>query len=178
MNRHDPLGVLEEEHRTIEVLLDGLETACSTFPPWEILDQLLSLLTDFADRDHHAKEERILFPALLESGFSFENGPVACMQREHDVCRGLMGEMREHLVLHHEHRFALAAKSYARFLREHIAKEDMILFPLARRTLGHRALERVEIAFPSGPDEEIRLREANERANRLLRLAQHEAQAS
>jgi len=178
MHRHDPLGVLEEEHRTIEVLLDGLETACSTFPPWAILDELLSLLTSFADRDHHAKEELILFPALTDSGLSFDNGPVACMQREHDHCRALMGEMREHLILHHEHRFALAATAYVRFLREHIAKEDMILFPLARRVLGHRALARIEAAFPGGPAEEIRLREANERANQLLLLAQHEAQAS
>jgi hemerythrin-like domain-containing protein len=37
---------------------------------------LIGWLRGFADRTHHAKEERSLFPALAAAGISSEGGPI------------------------------------------------------------------------------------------------------
>jgi len=54
------------------------------------MELIVNLVRFFADGLHHAKEEDLLFPALIRKGFSPEQGPVAVMLAEHvkgrDTC--------------------------------------------------------------------------------------------
>lgn len=99
---------------------------------------LLEFLREYADHDHHVREERVLFPWMSAHGMPPEAGPVAMMLMEHDEGRALL----RHLLAASKHiqtddgarkEFILNAESYCRLLYEHIDKENHVLYPLADR---------------------------------------------
>jgi hemerythrin-like domain-containing protein len=137
--------ILRNEHEVIQQVLDcleelaerateGLDAACAA--------DALDFLTAFADRCHHAKEEQLLFPALNARGLPREVGPVAVMLREHELGRSAIARMKSSLdgverrVAGAPQLFAAAAREYVALLREHIAKENGVLFPMADQMLG------------------------------------------
>jgi hemerythrin-like domain-containing protein len=144
-----PTDVLREEHRVILQALALLESAAggdpsATAPPgwWE---RALEWLRAFADRNHHDKEERYLFPALVEAGVPSEGGPVGVMLAEHVEGRTLIQAMRTDDTAGR----AEAARRYVRLLRDHIDKENDVLFPLADAVLAERAQQALARAFAS-----------------------------
>ena len=94
-----------------------------------------------ADRFHHAKEEDVLFKALVDNGMPKDNSPVAAMLMEHDQGRSFVRAMEtavtEAQTGSQDSYQAIAdnALGYAALLHDHIAKEDDILYPLAERVL-------------------------------------------
>lgn len=142
-----PTDVLKNEHRSIELMLSVLQKACAKLEsnqPVELtdLDGLLDFFRGFADRCHHMKEERLLFPALEQAGFPRDAGPVAVMLHEHTVGRAHIGTMSDALSkmkageMEASLKFVGVAKEYVALLSEHISKEDNILFPMADARLG------------------------------------------
>ena len=64
---------LLHEHRAVETMLKVLDSLCSKLAEGRKkelndLKSILEFLEVFVDKCHHAKEEKELFPALLESG--------------------------------------------------------------------------------------------------------------
>ena len=102
------------------------------------------LIRDFADGVHHQKEEQLLFPRLLERGFSKESGPVAVMLHEHTVGRNYVAGIREGIEMYRKNqRNALVnirsnMDGYIFLLRSHINKENNILFRMADQSLTAR----------------------------------------
>ena len=97
----------------------------------------MEFLRGFADQCHHFKEEKILFPAMEEHGIPGEGGPIGMMLQEHEEGRAHVKAMiaaieqfstaigaADDLLLTH-------ARAYVSLLREHIQKEDDILFRMA-----------------------------------------------
>jgi hemerythrin-like domain-containing protein len=137
--------ILMAEHEVILTVLDCLEQLVRD--PAAPLDQraaseILDFLGNFADRCHHGKEEECLFPALTRKGLPREVGPVAVMLAEHDQGRAMVRGMREALSALAQGRsrardeFAAHARGYVALLRDHIAKENGVLFPMADGMLG------------------------------------------
>jgi hemerythrin-like domain-containing protein len=137
---------LVNEHRLILRMITLLErnapkTADGTYSNWKFYLDGVDFIRNFADRFHHAKEEDILFEALVKNGMPRENSPVAAMLMEHDQGRAFVKAMetaaREALNgrTGTEQVIADNALAYAELLREHIAKEDDILYPLAERVI-------------------------------------------
>jgi len=131
-------SILSGEHRVILQVLDVLDKLAAIATrdrriPTEHANQALEVLTKFADRCHHGKEENILFPALeaIQPGF----GPVQVMLAEHVEGRAFISAMQEAVVAGDAARYAQAATGYVELLRQHIAKEDDILFRLAGQML-------------------------------------------
>ncbi|MBW7906550.1 MAG: hemerythrin domain-containing protein [Phycisphaerae bacterium] len=147
----DAVEFLKQEHRVIERVLDALEheLAQRGVTP-AFMWPALEFLAAFADGCHHHKEEEQLFPKLEERGVSRDGGPIGCMLSEHDTGRAVMKRMRTSLVALEagdcsaEDDFRVAAKQYIEHLRQHIAKEDSVLFALAERVLS--ATERAQMA--------------------------------
>jgi hemerythrin-like domain-containing protein len=139
----DAVEFLKEEHRVIERVLDAIEheLAQRGVTP-AFMWPALEFLAAFADGCHHHKEEEHLFPALEERGVPRDGGPIGCMLSEHDAGRALMKRMRSSLVAIEtgqskaECDFRSAAARYIEHLREHIAKEDDVLFVMAQRLLS------------------------------------------
>ncbi|MAG94970.1 MAG: hemerythrin [Planctomycetaceae bacterium] len=135
-----PVEVLKSEHRLIEQVLDLLEAMLirgqeGRTPPEGILTWITDFLQQFSDRCHHAKEEELLFPLLEAHGVPREGGPVGCMLHEHTQGREFVIRMKQGIGPDGtpSDDSLSAAASFITLLREHILKEDNILFEMARQ---------------------------------------------
>ena len=144
--KKDITATLVEEHklilRTIALLeRNARRTASGEYRNWQFYLDGVDFIRNYADRFHHAKEEDVLFEALIKNGMPRENSPIAAMLIEHDQGRAyvkamesaaqaaLAGESAQEGII------AENALAYAELLREHISKEDEILYPLAERVI-------------------------------------------
>lgn len=131
--------VLIDEHRVIERVLAVVEKLTrapveNSLASWK---KALDFIRQFADQCHHLKEEKILFPAMEEHGIPREGGPIGVMLMEHEEGRGYVRAMVAAVALCEAKNEAAKetllgnAKAYLRLLKEHIQKEDEILFKIA-----------------------------------------------
>ena len=145
--------ILMQEHRVIEGVLDTLQVAAesagsggaatrgpSALRPSFFIDAA-DFIKGFADGCHHHKEEGVLFKSMADHGFPTQNGPVAVMLNEHEIGRQYTRGMRaaaEKWAQGDESAREQAAENalgYVALLRQHIMKEDSILFPMADRAI-------------------------------------------
>jgi hemerythrin-like domain-containing protein len=147
--------ILRREHDAILRMLEATEEVSQRLRRRErvepqILDNLLEFFRLFADRCHHGKEEDLLFPLLEKKGMPRDGGPIGVMLNEHDLGRGFVRQMAEAAGaysagdLDSGGKWAAAAMQYVDLLREHIAKENQILFVMAERMLS--SSEQLELA--------------------------------
>ena len=139
-----PTEILSSEHRVIEQVLDCLEAMAERARADKRLDRpraaaALEFLRVFADTCHHGKEEERLFPMLVARGLSEHMGPIAVMLDDHRAGREYIRRMLGALDGDDVDAFARAAQGYAALLREHIGKEDAVLFPMAESMLDAEA---------------------------------------
>lgn len=152
-----PTDVLREEHRIILEALDLLESTADRITGGGSLPdgwwaEVIAWLRAFADRNHHAKEERSLFPAMVKAGVPAEGGPIAVMLEEHTQGRALVQAMAAAGPAHQP----AIARQYVRLLRDHIEKENGVLFPLADAVLDDEARQRLEREFQTAEIEQGR----------------------
>ncbi len=149
---------LKSEHRVIERVLASLETMARRLEAGEsvrpqFFTDAADFIKGFADGCHHHKEEGVLFPALMGAGMPKEQGPIAVMLSEHEQGRTLARNMRaaaERLAEGEPSTAAAVAENargYAALLRQHIFKEDNVLFNLAEQVLGPAVRTQVEEGF-------------------------------
>jgi hemerythrin-like domain-containing protein len=114
------------------------------------LGQFVAFIREFADTHHHAKEEELLFAAMVEAGFPRDGGPIAVMLHEHDQGRGHVRVLAEVAgapapwSAADRERLHGAATGYGDLLRAHIHKEDSILYPMAEARLPAPLRARVD----------------------------------
>jgi hemerythrin-like domain-containing protein len=134
---------LISEHKTILVGLNVIEKMSERARKEEEIDykdieEIIEFLKVFADKCHHGKEEDFLFPALEKAGVRNQNGPIGVMLAQHKQGRELIRQMQESVVnkIINKNAFSSAASSYVNLLRNHIEKEDTILFPMSEKMLS------------------------------------------
>jgi hemerythrin-like domain-containing protein len=143
-----------EEHRLIETVLEALEGYATAVEKGSVFERddlarFVTFVREFADAKHHAKEEDILFAAMLANGFPREGGPIAVMLHEHELSRGYVRELADIAAGEGDWsedtaaRVAAAARSYTELLRDHIEKEDNVLYPMAQSVLPPDAMREV-----------------------------------
>lgn len=169
------IDILMQEHRVIERVLDSLELAAERLGRGEpvrpgFFVDAADFASRFADGCHHQKEEGVLFPAMAEHGVpSAGGGPIAAMLDDHDAGRGYVRQLRDAARLLEAGNASAArpvisaAKGYVALLREHIAKEDEVFFPMAAEMIpasDHAELtarfDHIEHAH-TGPDAHVEL---------------------
>lgn len=136
--------ILMHEHRVIERGLGVLEAIANKLEsgedvPAEKVVKLLDFFQVFADKCHHGKEEGMLFPELEARGVPREGGPIGVMLYEHEEGRAFQRQLREALPNlsdpQSRQKFVQAARGYIELLRQHIWKEDNVLFQMAQQVL-------------------------------------------
>lgn len=149
-----PTDVLKQEHRVIEKVLDAVERELGNGAiDKTFMTQALDFFRNFADGCHHAKEEETLFPALETAGIPREGGPIGCMLSDHEAGRSLLRMIAEHLDaaagadVDAQRVVRQAATTYVELLRQHIQKEDNVLFAMADQVLGPTEQDAVLTAF-------------------------------
>jgi hemerythrin-like domain-containing protein len=143
----DPIDTLMAEHRIIEKVLDAVELAAEREMPVSFYERALDFLAAFADRCHHGKEEERLFPVLETHGIPREMGPIGVMCDEHVLGRGHIKRMREQLRLGSRDALCRESLEYVALLRQHIRKEDDVLFQMARQVIRDDEMKKLAGAF-------------------------------
>ncbi len=138
--------ILMEEHRVIGRVLDSVELAANRLAvgesvPMEFFIKTTDFIKGFADGCHHKKEENVLFPAMEANGMPREAGPVGAMLADHDEGRRLTRALREAAERAQRgdaHAVSLVVENalgYVTLLRQHIQKENNVLFPMADQVI-------------------------------------------
>ena len=137
---------LIKEHQLILKYIDLMER-CVEFSSknaqhsmlLEKAHDFIAFIHEFADDFHHAKEEEILFRYLEVPGVLTHCNPVPQMLNEHGKAREWVRNMEQALSNNDSNNLEVSIAQYAQLLKEHIYKEDNILYPMAERGLSDTA---------------------------------------
>jgi len=150
--------ILMDEHRVIEHVLRAIDAIAARAARGEevrggfFLDAA-DFIKNFADGCHHLKEEGVLFVAMTEAGVPVEGGPIGVMLAEHEKGRAFTRGMRDATEkwqagdVSQLEPVLLNAKGYSTLLRQHIHKEDNVLFPMADRVIPAERQGKIEEEF-------------------------------
>ena len=142
---------LTSEHRVIERVLNSLETAANRLESGQpVSPEFFLSATDFirgfADGCHHQKEEGVLFTHMEGQGIALQGCPLGVMLAEHELGRQYTRALTSAALAMQagdssaNRRAVQSSRSYVALLRQHIFKEDNILFPMADEVIpseGH-----------------------------------------
>ena len=174
----NPLQTLTAEHRVIERVLDALEQYVDRSRAAPVADcqaellRFVEFIQKFADKCHHGKEEDILFTEMVEAGFPREAGPLGVMLHEHEQGRAFvrelkrLGEQKVPWTDAEREELSRAASGYIGLLRQHIRKEDGVLYPMAESQLPEDTMKSIGQRFREFEQSEARAGE-HERLHRL-----------
>lgn len=145
---------LENDHVYILKLIDVMEKiSMETEPDASHFELVVHLIRNFADGLHHAKEEKLLFPLMVQKGFSNEQGPVAVMLNDHEEGRTYVKGMANHIEIYRQgdksalQQIISNMKAYIGLLRDHIAKENNVLFRMADNAISAEEQEMLRSRF-------------------------------
>jgi hemerythrin-like domain-containing protein len=123
----------------------------------KVFRAILYYLDVFTEREHHWKEEAVLFPRIrrrTRDADAILDG-LAC---EHEEGEHAIRELEHAFVRYEEHgddefaAFGAAVDRYVRRYREHMRKEEREVMPLAQRVLTPEDWADIEAAFASHRD--------------------------
>jgi hemerythrin-like domain-containing protein len=138
---------LKDDHESILIMISVLEKISYDLesgktPDTEQCEKIIDFIKVFADKSHHGKEEEYLFPAMENHGFSHDNGPIAVMLDEHEQGRSYIKNLNSSLIdFKNGNKDAVKgiisnSRGYAFLLRNHIEKENNILFSMADKVIN------------------------------------------
>ena len=138
--------ILSQEHRVIERVFAALQSAAQKVESGgeiapEFFIDAADFIRGFADGCHHHKEEGVLFKIMADKGLPVQGGPIGVMLREHELGRQYTRGMRSAAEQWQagdasaRQKVVENALGYVALLRQHIVKEDSILFPMADRVI-------------------------------------------
>jgi hemerythrin-like domain-containing protein len=144
------LDGLRREHQVILSVLDQMERAVrgshdvtETVP---FLSSCLGFLKTYLGTNHHGKEERALFP-LMHADPTLR-GYAEALREEHVEGDEILARL--HSVLERPgdgSRIRHLTESFAAFLRDHIAREDSMVFEAVEALIGSDAADRLTREF-------------------------------
>jgi hemerythrin-like domain-containing protein len=157
------LNIIRDEHRSISAILHGMEylvdrirTRKARINP-RVFSAMIYYLDTFSERMHHPKEDRFLFKAMRSRGGEAA-AVVADLEKEHAAGGDALRRLEQSLVRYEEggdKEFPAFAEAVARFVqeyRDHMHKEESIVFPLAQRLLSAADWQAIDRAFEENRD--------------------------
>ena len=148
-----PTDILREEHENVLQKLDALEEIISHLDIKEEISTKLRELASFFNTDfwvHFAKEEEALFPEI-EKFIPRESGPLGVMLMEHEELRNTNTELQPAIDVYLRDADNSEANGtiqrhgthFIGLLRDHINKENNILFTMADMHLDQTQIDTV-----------------------------------
>ena len=156
--------ILSDEHQNILKVIDAVLNECNELEKGKALDvsffnKVIDFIKNYADKFHHAKEEDILFKAMLEQEENLHCNPIPVMLHEHESGREFVKAMEIGLQTNNKSHLIKNARAYCYLLQEHIYKEDNILYPMAEQALNdeqkQKVLEKYKLADESNAQNKI-----------------------
>ncbi|MGE0666202.1 MAG: hemerythrin domain-containing protein [Sphingomonadales bacterium] len=171
MSHNAAIDMLTNEHKVILQVVEGLSLLAAAMRSGKTVDPALLLeavafMREFADQCHHAKEEDLLFPALIDHGVPLHGCPIDALLLEHEQGRKLVREIADGTDAYIRNEpgaadaIARAIDKITTLYPNHIWKEDEMVFPMVQRLIpeGDRitlyaAFQEVEARNPPGTHE-------------------------
>ncbi len=123
----------------LDVLIEDFRDAAGTPAARDIAAEILQLAELLGTAEpHHQREELVLFPALEARGVAM---PPRMMRREHDELRRWKKRLLNAALEAHPNTEAIAESvgTLAALLRDHIHKENEVLYPMALSVIADAA---------------------------------------
>jgi len=154
---HSSISIMEEDHSNINRALAVVRALCLQLMngaevPDEDFRTLIDFIRNYADKHHHGKEEKFLFPVMVE-----KMGPVADklvthgMLVEHDLGRAdilsletALNEYQKNPLPELKLDILSYAMAYAHLLQLHIEKENSVVYPFAERSLSAEDFQAID----------------------------------
>lgn len=92
---------------------------------------------------HFDMEEAVLFPEF-EEATGMTDGPTVVMRSEHEEMRRLFEQMAMAMDARYEDEYLDAAETLLLLMQQHNMKEEQMLYEMADRQLGERAVGTLE----------------------------------
>jgi len=159
-------SALIKDHESITLMMNIMNSISDDIQKNNVLniehiEKVIEFLKVFADKCHHGKEEKLLFPELEHCGIPKENGPIGVMLYEHQIGRGYIKSINDALEKYKEgdkkamYQITDEMKKYINLLTSHIYKENNILFPMADNVLTNELDDRLFEKYQKLESEEI-----------------------
>ncbi|MEK7154476.1 MAG: hemerythrin domain-containing protein [Patescibacteria group bacterium] len=139
-HHHNCIEELKSDHQNILTHLDDLEKVINQPKINHVKVEEFLRFTEIFAEPHHQKEEQVLFPALERKGIPNEGGPIGMMLMEHTAKRDYLAKMREAIKENNENKLKENTQAMISLLRDHIYKEENILYPCAQDALTEEEL--------------------------------------
>lgn len=148
--------LMEEDHANINRALGVIRNICLQLMqggevPDEDFREIIEFVREYADKHHHGKEEKFLFPVMVK-----KLGPVGDklvthgMLVEHDLGRAdvlsletALNEYKKNPRLELKLDILSYAMAYAHLLQLHIEKENSVVYPFAERGLSEEDFKEI-----------------------------------
>ena len=159
--------LMEEDHANINRALGVIRSICLQLMqggevPDEDFREIIEFVREYADKHHHGKEEKFLFPVMVK-----KLGPVGeklvtnGMLVEHDLGRAdvlslesALNEYKKNPRLELKLDILSYAMAYAHLLQLHIEKENSVVYPFAERGLSEEDFKDINEKSQAFEDEQ------------------------
>ena len=186
MSENAAIEMLAREHQIILQVVLGLHGLARHLREGRTVDvklliEAVEFMREFSDKCHHAKEEELLFPALVAHGVPLHGCPLDALLHEHKEGRRLVGQLSDAIDAYLAEQSGAGDKitttieAIERLYPDHIWKEDVMVFPMAGRLIPAEVRERLfsqfeEVEARNPPDTHERFHEF---ATRLSEATTH-----
>ena len=146
------IDILKKEHENILKAIELLLNECEVSEKSGIINSkyflsAVDFIKNYADKFHHAKEEDVLFVELCKDSVNMHCNPIQQMLHEHDLGRRYIKELEAGIKSSDLPKVLAGARSYVYLLKDHIYKEDNILYPIADEALSDKTKDEILAKF-------------------------------
>ncbi len=157
------LTIIRDEHRTISAILHGMEYLVQGIRARRkkvdprVFHAMLYYLDTFSERMHHPKEDKYLFKAMRERSAEAD-ALIADLEEDHARGEESLRRLAQSLIRYEEGgeqelpAFEREVENFVRNYRDHMRKEEDLLFPLAQKVLTIVDWAMLDIAFGENRD--------------------------
>ncbi len=139
-HHHNCIEELRADHEEILRHLDLLNEAVNGIKiNKKKVKEFLHFTETFAE-PHHRKEEDVLFPELEKRGIPKDDGPIGVMLFEHETKREYVKNLQMAVKKGDKNQIKENSLAIIALLRDHINKENNILYPMAEQVLSKEDL--------------------------------------
>jgi len=158
-----PLTQFYEEHSSLAAVLNAMSALVrevrerGTRIDPKVFRAILYYLDVFPEREHHRKEESVLFPRIRQRTQDAD-AILAQLAQEHEAGEIAIRHLEQQFVRYEERgdaEFAPFAEAVGRYVSryfEHMRKEEREVMPIARRVLTDQDWAEIEAEFAAHRD--------------------------
>jgi len=150
-----PVQDLRNEHSAISIILSVMKKVATRLKnreevKKEHLEKIVEFLINFADKCHHGKEERILFPEIIKdiSNLALVNELLGEHKAGRDYIHGMAQSLKYYDTGNPDaYHIAANMEGYILLLIAHIKKESKFLFPIIKKQIPDDVQLKIEEQF-------------------------------